>query len=183
MKIKTYELKRAELLIPAIDDPENDSLVFFSDEAVFHLSRVVNKHNCRIWAEENPHNTIEVPNYSPKVTVWCAKSSEQIIGPWFFNESSINQANYLDMLENYLYPILRRKRLVKKIVFQQDGAPAQFSRQVRAWLNEKFDDRWIGHGGPISWAPRSSDLTPLDFFFGVISNRTSTRQRCRISKC
>jgi hypothetical protein len=39
-----------------------------------------------------------------------------------------------------------------------------FSKTVRAWLNKKFDDRWIGRGGPISWAPRSPDLTPLDFF-------------------
>lgn len=33
----------------------------------------------------------------------------------------------------------------------------------RSWLNDKFDNRWIGRGGPISWAPRSPDLTPLDF--------------------
>jgi hypothetical protein len=31
-------------------------------------------------------------------------------------------------------------------------------------LNEKFDNRWIGRGGEISWAPRSPDMTPLDFF-------------------
>ena len=39
-----------------------------------------------------------------------------------------------------------------------------YRKPVRAWLNQKFDDRWIGRGGPISWAPRSPDLTPLDFF-------------------
>ncbi len=39
-----------------------------------------------------------------------------------------------------------------------------FSKEVRSWLNKVFDGRWIGRGGPISWAPRSSDLTPLDFF-------------------
>lgn len=38
------------------------------------------------------------------------------------------------------------------------------SVEPRAWLNEKLADRWIGRGGPISWAPRSPDLTPLDFF-------------------
>jgi hypothetical protein len=31
-------------------------------------------------------------------------------------------------------------------------------------LNEKFDNRWIGRGGSISWAPRSPDTTPLHFF-------------------
>jgi hypothetical protein len=34
----------------------------------------------------------------------------------------------------------------------------------RVWLNEKFNDHWIGRGEPISWAPRSPDLTPLGFF-------------------
>ena len=37
-------------------------------------------------------------------------------------------------------------------------------KTVRSWLNDKFDDRWIGRGGSISWAPRSPDMTPLDFF-------------------
>jgi len=31
-------------------------------------------------------------------------------------------------------------------------------------LNEKFDNRWIERGGAISWALRSPDVTPLDFF-------------------
>ena len=32
------------------------------------------------------------------------------------------------------------------------------------FLNETFPDRWIGRDGPISWPPRSPDITPLDFF-------------------
>ena len=68
------------------------------------------------------------------------------------------------MLEEYFYPIIQQKRMTKKIIFQQDGAPAHFSKAVRSWLNNKFPDRWIGRGGPISWAPRSPYLTPLDFF-------------------
>jgi hypothetical protein len=68
------------------------------------------------------------------------------------------------MLKNYFYPTIQRKRLTNKIIFQQNRAPPHFSKQVRVWLNEKFDERWIGRGGPISWVPRSSDLTPLDFY-------------------
>lgn len=44
--------------------------------------------------------------------------------------------------------------------FQHDGAPLNFSRSVREYLNEQ----WIGRGGPISWPARSRDLTPLDFY-------------------
>ncbi|XP_078049911.1 uncharacterized protein LOC144476674 [Augochlora pura] len=47
---------------------------------------------------------------------------------------------------------------------QQDGAPphnAVCSRQV---MNEIFDEKWIGRGGPVAWPPHSPDLTPLDYF-------------------
>jgi hypothetical protein len=48
-----------------------------------------------------------------------------------------------------------------------DGAPAHHAAPVRNWLNEHFDERWIGRGEPFRWPPRSPDLTPLDFFCGV----------------
>jgi len=35
---------------------------------------------------------------------------------------------------------------------------------VRDYLNESFPNRWLGHGGPVAWPPRSPDLTPLDFY-------------------
>ncbi len=82
----------------------------------------------------------------------------------------------MQLLKNYFHPILKKKRLDKKVIFQQDGAPPHFSKQVRAWLGENFDGRWIGRGGPISWAPRSPDLTPLDFFlWGFIKTKVYTR--------
>jgi hypothetical protein len=82
----------------------------------------------------------------------------------FFDESTVDQDNYLDMLQHFFYPVLQQKKLTRKIMFQQDGASAHFAKTVRSWLDEKFNDRWIGRGGPISWAPRSPDLSPLDFF-------------------
>jgi hypothetical protein len=124
----------------------------------------VNKHNCRIWSPNNTFTTIEHAMHSAKINVWCAMSNKQIIGPYFFDDETVNGRHYLDMLKDYFYPIMQRKRIHNKIIFQQDGVPAHFFKQVREWLNEKFDGRWIGRGGPISWAPRSPDLTPLDFF-------------------
>ena len=41
---------------------ENDSyldLVLFSDESTFHVCGDVNRHNCRIWGTENPHQVTE----------------------------------------------------------------------------------------------------------------------------
>ena len=101
---------------------------------------------------------------SPKVIVWCVMSNKIIIGPFFFDESTVDHDNYLDMLQNFFYPVLQKKNLTGKAIFQQDGAPAHFAKTVRSWLNNKFNDRWVGRGGPISWALRSPDRSSLDFF-------------------
>ena len=42
-----------------LEDHRNDSNNFFSDESIFYISGVVNKHNCRNWAATNPFITIE----------------------------------------------------------------------------------------------------------------------------
>ena len=46
----------------------------------------------------------------------------------------------------------------------QDGAPPHWHRKVRDWLNEFFEERWIGRSGTIPWPARSPDLTPCDLW-------------------
>ena len=45
------------------EKPGNDdvfvSSLLFSDEATFHISGKVNRHNCQIWGTENPNETVE----------------------------------------------------------------------------------------------------------------------------
>jgi hypothetical protein len=55
-----------------------------SDEAHFHLSGYVNKHNIRYWANINPRELHQAPLHSEKVTVWRVISYFGIIGPVFF---------------------------------------------------------------------------------------------------
>ncbi|GBO01997.1 hypothetical protein AVEN_160973-1 [Araneus ventricosus] len=38
-----------------------------------------------------------------------------------------------------------------------------WTRPVRELLDRVFPERWIGHGGPIFYVPRSPDLTPSGF--------------------
>jgi hypothetical protein len=84
-------VEMAEHLIPILEDPENDGNIFFSDESNFYIFGLVNKHNCRICAENNPHISMETAMNSAKVNVWCAVSSKEIIGPYFFKDETVNQ--------------------------------------------------------------------------------------------
>lgn len=136
--------------------------VVFSDECVFHTNGVVNKHNARVWGQENPHIVVEVPQNSEKVMVWCGMHKTKIIGPYFFSEPTVTGESYKRMLRYYAMPQVMN--LPDSPIFQQDGAPPHWSRLVRSYLDEKLPHRWIGRGGPIPWPPRSPDLTPLDFF-------------------
>ena len=98
---------------------------------------------------------------------------DRLIGPFFFMERTITGNIYLDMLEQYVFPQLDQieEENNVQLLFQQDGAPPHFSLQVRARLNDKFPDRWIGRAAPIPWPPRSPDLTPLYVFvWGYVNN-------------
>ena len=52
----------------------------------------------------------------------------------------------------------------QRIYFQQDGCPPRNARIVHNYLNSKFGEHWLGTYDPIAWPPRSSNLSPLDFF-------------------
>jgi hypothetical protein len=40
------------------------------------------------------------------------------------------------------------------------------------YLNSKIPEKWLGKRGPISWPPRSPDLSPSDFFlWGYLKDR------------
>jgi hypothetical protein len=62
------------------------------------------------------------------------------------------------MLEDV--PLLTRQEMW----LQQDGAPPNFGRQVTAFLNQHFPDRWIVPGDPVARPARSPNLSPLDYF-------------------
>lgn len=98
-----------------------------------------------------------------QVMVWAGIYNDKVIGPYFF-PATVNQHTYLEMLGDYLIPQLHGFGInPQEIWFQQDGAPPHWAKTVRHWLDENMPN-WIGRGGVKQWAPRSPDLTPLDFF-------------------
>lgn len=166
--------RRREFAVTMLDRLETDNnflnRIFFSDEATFHVSGKVNRHNVRIWGPENPHFHQEHTRDSEKVNVWCALSCNRLIGPFFFAEKNINGTIFLDMLENFAIPQFENEQ--PNMILQLDGAPPHWRQFVRDCLDEHFPHRWIGRDGPIPWPPRSPDITPCDFFvWGFVKDR------------
>jgi hypothetical protein len=76
------------LVLNSLSDKDNDyfSKACFSDDATFHVSGTVNRHNCRIWGSENLHVAREYERDTPKLNVWCGLTSAGVIGRFFFHE-------------------------------------------------------------------------------------------------
>lgn len=95
---KRLELARRTELLGLLE--ADDSMlgeILFSDEAHFHLSGEVNRHNCVYWSTENPQHFTTSPLHSPKLTVWMGVWKGGLIGPYFFEET-VSGASYLQML-------------------------------------------------------------------------------------
>lgn len=134
--------------------------ILFSDEATFHTCGLVNRHNCRIWAHEQPNATFEWQRDTLKINVWLGFTQTKVHGQFFFAEKRITAISYLDMLEQFLEPQLMDNGIFRTVLSQRDGATPHFAISVRDYLNEVFPCRWIGRGSKM-WPVRSLDLTPL----------------------
>ena len=134
-------------------DEDNDYLkrVYFSDEATFHTSGVVNRHNVCIWGSENLHVVFQNEQGSPKVNLWCGLMHNKVTGPFVFNEPTISANVYLDMLE--LYVALQLEQFQPWIISQQDGAPPRWGSHVHRFLDATFPNRCTGRCGPTPWPP------------------------------
>ncbi|GFW36423.1 uncharacterized protein TNCV_3713411 [Trichonephila clavipes] len=148
--------------------PDFHKRILFSDEAHFWLNGYVNKQNCRIWSEANPQVYFETPLHPEKLTVWCALWAGGTIGPYFFKNDeghnvTVNGDRYRAMITNFFIPELN-KHDVQELWFQQDGATCHTARATIDLLKDTFRDLLISRFGPVNWPPRSSDLTPLDYF-------------------
>ena len=98
-----------------------------------------------------------------------------LIGPYLMPSHRSGEI-YETFLKRLLLEILEDMPLGirRRMLFQHDGPPAHFHRNACQYLNNAFPQMWIGHNGPVSWPPRSSDMTPLDLFlWGYINLRNT----------
>ncbi|PNF17518.1 hypothetical protein B7P43_G16941, partial [Cryptotermes secundus] len=106
---------------------------------------------------------IEHERDSPKVNVFCAVSQDKVYGPFFFEGNTVTGTSLQADSHDF--------------IFQQDGALPHWHLMVRAFLNEKVPQRWIGRKGAkdlalCSWPARSPDLTVCDFLLVGICKRS-----------
>jgi len=146
--------------------PELLSIILFTDEASFTRDGINNSRNMHTWSHENPHET-RVTNFQRRfsVNVWCGVLGNRLIGPFVFH-SNLTGNTYETFLRNELPGLLEDVPLMvsSQMYFQHDGAPLHYTRHVREYLNESIPKRWLGYGGPVAWATRLPDLTPLDSY-------------------
>ena len=118
-------------LIEAVHNEHLLAYALFSDDSTFHTCDLVNRHNSRIWADEQPYIAMELEHNIPKVKVLLKQQSKS--------------TSYLDMLEQFLQPQLFAD-ILDSVVLQQDGTPPHFAHTVHNYLNETFLECWIGWG-------------------------------------
>ena len=93
---------------------------------------------------------------------WCGISKEKIIGLYEVEDGTVTGESYLQLLIRKVFPCLASMH--SDYVFQQDNASPHRAIKVRAYLDRKCYNYWIGRKGPVDWPARSPDLTPCDFF-------------------
>ena len=69
------------------DDPGLERRVMWTDEAKFHISGHVNRHNCVYWRDTNREIVIEDDDKSRGVIVFGGVSHDGVLGPFFFDGS------------------------------------------------------------------------------------------------
>ena len=165
-------------IVGRIDRQElNPKVIWFSDECHFDLIGYVNKQNYRHWGTEKPFLTIAKPLHPQRITVWCAISSQRIIGPIFLDTTVTGAVYKAQILDNFIDKAARHGML-RNYWFQQDGARPHRTQEVFDRLKEVFGSRIIGLDAPrmtgdgIEWPPYSPDLNVCDFFlWGYIKDK------------
>lgn len=142
--------------------------IIWTDEVRISSDGIYNRQNNLIWANENPHITVQgriQGRYG--FNVWCAIYNCRILCYRIFHEN-LTTDGYMRILEENLLPEIQG---IHDIYFQQDGAPSHNAHRVRDILNLHFGGNWLGTSGPIRWPARSPDMTPMDFFlWGFLKN-------------
>ena len=71
---------------------------------------------------------------------------------------------------------LEEDGLLRKTVFQQDGAPCHYASAVREFLDHHFPSKWVGRMGPILWPQVTWPYSFGLFLVGICQGKGIRRQ-------
>ena len=92
-------VQAAEEILKLIQQDSLKNLIFFSNEATFFVSGNVTTQYCSLLKNTEKSKIMNEPeNKNEKLNVWCAMSSNCIIGPYFFDEN-VDAKSYVLMLQ------------------------------------------------------------------------------------
>jgi hypothetical protein len=138
----------------------------------------VNKQNFRYWSEENPHQLHEQPLHSDRVTVWCAISSHDIIGPYFLEHdngsiTTVISGSYANIVPTFVTDLATGFPEVNKTCwFQQDGMMSHVARASVDTIQLIFYNCIISRNGDIPWPSRLPHLSACDIFIGLLKKQS-----------
>lgn len=158
-----------EFLLKTFENGRQFRNIFYSNEAEFYLTGCVKRDN--FYYVDSVKSELDLPPLnSERVTVWCAMSGNEIVGPYFFENDggtvTVDSNRYCEMLNGFF-----RKELSNNAFFnggyawfQQDSTPGHDEVESMKIVKDLFPGRTICQSGDIPWAERSPDLNPCDFF-------------------
>jgi hypothetical protein len=117
----------------------DETLLFTSDKALFHLSGPENAQNTRHWDTKNTIH--EVPLHDQIASVWCALSAQRIIGYIFFY-GTVNSKRYVKSILEPFFQMLTEEEK-QYMYLQHDNASARTSQNSMEALCEISGERII----------------------------------------
>ncbi len=136
-----------------------------------------------IWSDEcnvvlgGPNDKIKVWRYSIESLIPDQKDTSEkfgrfSVGVWacfqsngdreiFFYNGRLNANDYINILENKLIPMIKRKRGKYRPVFQQDNAPCHKAKITLEFLKKNSIE-------VLDWPPYSPDINPIENVWSLI---------------
>ena len=144
-----------------------------TDQCIFTLDNTVSISHARYWSPTKPATVQQAPMQPARQLVWCGMTSQHVIGPYYFDRA-VTAESFQEMLQNFVIPAIGRLRIMRTVLFQQDGAPTHTTHSTIDKLQRTFGKRVISRRCDIVWPARP--YTTGVFLWGTLKLRIKQKQ-------
>ena len=160
-QIKKLRFERSQQLLNQLKRSRG-TVKIFSDEKLFTVDQVHNRRNDRVIVRAGQQSQPVCKTKHPAgVMVLGIIASDGNKCPPIFVPSGLKVTSdaYIELLQKFVLPWLKKNYPHGNFVFQQDGAPAHTSNKTQKWLQDQNIPFWRKN----MWPPSSPDLNPLNY--------------------